>query len=69
MGQFRESPRLIADTFIHSVEKYGLDGILVDMDTVTLAGSVGVFRSIFRKIHPARSHLGLSRFTRKPEIT
>lgn len=42
MGQYRENPKLIADVFKYSVEKYGLDGILVDMDTVTLAGSVGV---------------------------
>ncbi|NMC36979.1 MAG: hypothetical protein GYA41_01505 [Bacteroidales bacterium] len=42
MGRFRESPTLIAEAFINSVEKYGLDGVLVDIDTVTLAGSVGV---------------------------
>jgi uroporphyrinogen decarboxylase len=57
MGQFRESPRLIADTFIHAVEKYDLDGILVDMDTVTLAGSVGVTVD-FPDDSPARSHQG-----------
>jgi uroporphyrinogen decarboxylase len=42
MGRFRESPTLIAEAFINSVERYGLDGVLVDIDTVTLAGSVGV---------------------------
>ncbi len=42
MGRFRESPTLIAGAFINSVEKYDLDGVLVDMDTVTLAGSLGV---------------------------
>ena len=57
MGQFRESPRLIADSFIHSVEKYGLDAVLVDMDTVTLAGSLGVPID-FPADSPARSHLG-----------
>jgi uroporphyrinogen decarboxylase len=57
MGQYRESSRLIADSFIHSVEKYGLDGVLVDLDTVTLAGSVGVPVD-FPVDSPARSHQG-----------
>jgi uroporphyrinogen decarboxylase len=42
MGRFRESPALISEVFINSVEKYNLDGVLVDIDTVTLAGSLGV---------------------------
>lgn len=42
MEQFRNSPRVIADSFIRSVEKYQLDGVLVDIDTVTLAGAAGV---------------------------
>jgi uroporphyrinogen decarboxylase len=54
MGRFRESPTLIAEAFIHSVEKYGLDGVLVDIDTVTLAGSVGVPVD-FPEHEPARS--------------
>lgn len=58
MGQFRESPVLIADVFKNSVEKYSLDGILVDIDTVTLAGSVGVPVD-FPDDFPARSHLGM----------
>lgn len=58
MGQYRENPKLIADVFKYSVEKYGLDGILVDMDTVTLAGSVGV-KIDFPDDAPARSHLGI----------
>ena len=58
MGQFRESPRLIADVFKNSVDKYGMDGILVDIDTVTLAGSVGV-KVDFPNDSPARSHLGI----------
>ena len=29
MGRFRESPTLIAEAFINSVEKYGLDGVLL----------------------------------------
>lgn len=42
MEQFRESPQVIADSFIQSVERYGYDGVLVDVDTVTLAGAIGV---------------------------
>jgi uroporphyrinogen decarboxylase len=41
-AQFREHPDLAAKAFIQSVEKYDLDGILVDLDTATLAGAVGV---------------------------
>jgi len=58
MGQFRENPGLIADVFKNSVEKYGLDGVLVDIDTVTLAGSVGV-KIDFPNDSPARSHQGI----------
>ena len=42
MEQFRNDPGLIAGAFIQSVERYGFDGILVDVDTATLAGAVGV---------------------------
>lgn len=42
MREYRSSPRKIADTFIHSIEKYQYDGICVDVDTATLAGTVGV---------------------------
>jgi MtaA/CmuA family methyltransferase len=41
-AQFREHPDLAAKAFIQAVEKYDLDGILVDLDTATLAGAVGV---------------------------
>jgi uroporphyrinogen decarboxylase len=57
MAQFRESPKNIADVFIKSVEKYEFDGILVDLDTVTLAGAVGVPVD-FPQFEPARSHKG-----------
>ncbi|MBI5380312.1 MAG: uroporphyrinogen decarboxylase family protein [Opitutae bacterium] len=40
--EYRESPRVIADTLIQAVETYHYDGILVDIDTATLAGAVGV---------------------------
>jgi len=42
MSAFRENPRIIADAFILSVKKYGYDGIMIDIDTVTLAGAAGV---------------------------
>lgn len=58
MGCFRESPLTIADVFKRSVDEYQLDGILVDIDTVTLAGSVGVVVD-FPDNAPARSHLGM----------
>ena len=57
MQQFRENPKVIADAFIKSVEKYGLDGVLIDIDTVTLAGSLGVPVD-FPEDTPARSHKG-----------
>lgn len=57
MTQFRENPKNIADVFIKSVEKYEFDGILVDLDTVTLAGAVGVPVD-FPENEPARSHKG-----------
>jgi len=42
MKQFRESPKVIADSYIQSVDRYGYDGVFVDIDTVTLAGVMGV---------------------------
>lgn len=57
MKQFRNDPQVIADSFISSVEKYEYDGILVDIDTVTLAGAVGVPVD-FPENQPARSHQG-----------
>ncbi|MCX6874575.1 MAG: uroporphyrinogen decarboxylase family protein [Verrucomicrobia bacterium] len=40
--QFREDPAKIAEAFIRAVETYDYDGIVVDIDTATLAGAVGV---------------------------
>jgi len=57
MQEFREDPRKIAESFIKSVEKYEYDGIMIDIDTVTLAGAVGVPID-FPVNEPARSHLG-----------
>jgi uroporphyrinogen decarboxylase len=42
MAEFRRSPEALARAFIESAERYGVDGILVDVDTATLAGAVGV---------------------------
>jgi uroporphyrinogen decarboxylase len=58
MREYRENPKLIAQAFIHAVEKYGYDAILVDLDTVTLAGSLGVPVD-FSEDDPARPLRGL----------
>jgi len=42
MRQYRESPQAIANAFIQAVETYKYDGVLVELDTATLAGAVGV---------------------------
>ena len=42
MKAFREDPAKLAGSFIRSVETYGYDGVLVDVDTATLAGALGV---------------------------
>ena len=57
MANYRENPKVVADVFIQSIEKYNYDGILVDIDTVTLAGAVGVPVD-FPESEPARSHKG-----------
>jgi uroporphyrinogen decarboxylase len=54
MSAFRNNPGVMADTFIRSVEKYRFDGILVDLDTVTLAGALGASVD-FPENEPARS--------------
>jgi len=42
MKAFRENPQNAADAFIQSVEKYDLDGVMIDFDTTLLAGAIGV---------------------------
>jgi uroporphyrinogen decarboxylase len=42
MRQFRTNPTAIARSFVDAVERYGYDGVVVDIDTVTLAGAIGV---------------------------
>lgn len=57
MTQYRNDPKIIAECFIRAVEKYQYDAILVDVDTVTLAGACGV-EVDFPENEPARSHTG-----------
>jgi uroporphyrinogen decarboxylase len=57
MEQYRNDPKLIAECFIASVDRYQYDGVLIDIDTVTLAGAVGVPVD-FPSDDPARSHQG-----------
>jgi MtaA/CmuA family methyltransferase len=42
MQQFRRDPAAMARSFIQAAETYGFDGIIVDVNTVTLAGAAGV---------------------------
>jgi len=57
MAEFRNDPRKIAKSFIRAIETYNYDGILIDIDTVTLAGAVGVPVD-FPVNSPARSVVG-----------
>ena len=41
-ADWRRDPEKIAGSFIQAVETYGHDGVLVDLDTATLAGALGV---------------------------
>jgi MtaA/CmuA family methyltransferase len=54
-AQYRNDPQVIARTHIQAVETYGYDGILVDIDTCTLAGALGVPVD-FPEDLPARCH-------------
>jgi uroporphyrinogen decarboxylase len=42
MREFRSDPRQIARAFSESVARYGQDGLMIDIDTATLAAAVGV---------------------------
>jgi len=57
MKEFRGDPRLIAHAFIRAAEKYHVDGILVDIDTATLAGAAGA-EVDFPEDEPARVRSG-----------
>jgi len=41
-SEWRKDPEKIAGSFIRSVETYDLDAVLMDLDTATLAGTLGV---------------------------
>ncbi len=55
MKQYRESPELAARSLIESVERYGLDGVLFDVDTALLASAIGV-KTDYPDDEPARTH-------------
>jgi uroporphyrinogen decarboxylase len=55
MKRYRSDPGEIARCFIEAVEKYGYDGIVVDVDTATLAGAVGT-PVVFPDDEPAICH-------------
>ena len=55
MKQFREDPRLAANSLIEAVERYELDGVLFDVDTALLASSIGV-PTDYPDESPARNH-------------
>jgi uroporphyrinogen decarboxylase len=57
MEQYRNSPKVIADVFKASVEKYHYDGILIDIDTTVIAGAAGV-QIDFPSNSPARTVSG-----------
>jgi uroporphyrinogen decarboxylase len=58
MKMFREDPVKAADAFIQSVEKYDLDGIMIDFDTTLMAGAIGVTVD-YPEHEPARIPRGL----------
>ena len=55
MKQFREDPQLAANAYIHSAEKYDIDGLLIDLSTANLAASLGVPVD-YPVNEPARTH-------------
>ena len=55
MKQYREDPVVIAKSHIAAIEKYDLDGALIDIDTSTLAEAVGVSVD-YPENSPARTH-------------
>ena len=56
-AQYRSRPEVVAKTHIQAIETYKYDGVLVDIDTVTLAQAVGVPVDLPEDA-PARSHVG-----------
>ena len=58
MKQFGSDPQAAARAFITATEKYQVDGILIDVSTAILAGSLGVPVD-YPEDEPARTHAGL----------
>ncbi len=68
MAEYREDPGKIARSFIQAVEKYQYDGIVVDVDTATLAGAVRVPID-FPEDQPARAYgMGLAHLERVKDL-
>jgi len=55
MACYRSDPAAIARSMTEAVEKYGYDGIVVDVDTATLGGALGV-PVLFPDDEPAICH-------------
>lgn len=55
MKQYRENPEITAKCHIQFVEKYGVDGILFDVDTALIASAIGVPVD-YPEDEPARTH-------------
>ncbi len=55
MGEFRNSPKRIARSFIDYARKYDLDGIVIDIDTCIESCAIGV-PTDFPDDAPARNH-------------
>ncbi len=53
MKQYREDPQAIANSHIQAAEKYGLDGVLLDIDTALLGSAIGV-PTAYPENEPAR---------------
>ena len=58
MEQYRNDPKIMAACYIQAIETYQYDGVLIDLDTVTLAGACGVPVDLPIS-EPARSHKGI----------
>lgn len=58
MGRYRRDPEAMARSHIRAVEKYGYDGVLLDLDTATLAGALGVPVDL-PEDQPGRCHDGI----------
>lgn len=55
MKEFGANPQSAAKAYIHAAEKYNTDGLLIDVSTAILAGSLGVPVD-YPEDEPARTH-------------